>query len=392
MEQLQTSETGAAEIWFLGPVPPPVTGITMVTKEMLRRLRAAGPIRFLSWSPEMPRRGLRMRLRRNLRIVHSILKLLANGRVRGQRLYVVANSKSGLYLTALVVYVGRRLGYQVYLHHHAYFYIDDYDWRMARIVRAMGPQDVHVVHCEQMARDFETRYRTSGDFACVYPSIVNIPISIPRLEAHAPFRLGHLSNLSVDKGLDIVLATFGALRASGRNVHLRLAGPFHTRQAQQLVEQAMSEHAGSIEYAGPVYEESKLDYLNEIDCFLFPSRSESWGIVLHEAMAAGVPVIAMRRGCTKTVVGGDAGIVVDREADFVVRAAAQVQRWIDEPNDYRAASRAAIDQAAYLHREGERTLGEFVAQMFRQLKIATTLSTSQLPHGSPRRTPEHPTF
>jgi glycosyltransferase involved in cell wall biosynthesis len=364
----------------------------MMTSELLHRLQSLAPVRFLSWSPEMQRRGLRMRFRRNLRILHSIVKLLANGRVQGQRLYIVANSKSGLHLTALVVQVGRRLGYQIFLHHHAYFYIDSYDWRMARIVRAMGARDVHVVHCDEMARDFAARYSVTGEFACVYPSIVRIPLGTPRLATNVPFRLGHLSNLSLDKGLDIVLKTFQAMRAKGLHVHLRLAGPFHTRQARRLVELAMSEHAGWIEYAGPVYGEEKLKYLQGIDCFLFPSRSESWGIVLHEALAVGAPVIAMRRGCARTVVGDEAGTIVSEEADFVACAVAQVERWIDEPEEYRRASQAAIDQAAHLHLEGERTLSEFAARLIRPQRSTATIAKSTLSHASPSRTPERPTL
>ena len=49
------------------------------------------------------------------------------------------------------------------------------------------------------------------------------------------FRIGHLGNLSVAKGLDLVLKTFEELVKRGRRVVLKLAGPCHTHEAQSLV-------------------------------------------------------------------------------------------------------------------------------------------------------------
>jgi glycosyltransferase involved in cell wall biosynthesis len=85
---------------------------------------------------------------------------------------------------------------------------------------------------------------------------------------------------------------------------------------------------------------------------------------LNEALAAGVPVISFDRGCTATVVGSGAGLVVDPNESFVRAATAQIERWMDHDDEYLAASRAAVLQAEYLHHEGQRTLADFVSHMF----------------------------
>jgi glycosyltransferase involved in cell wall biosynthesis len=358
------SATPSPEVWILATTPPPVTGMTLLTEQVVRGVQAAGPVRILDSSPGMAPKGLIARLTRIGRILGSLATLLRHGRVRGSRMYIAANSKGGLYLTAILVFVCRRLGYRVYLHHHAYYYIDCYDRRMAWIDRCMGQQGVHVVHCDKMARDFAAMYASQCGFACICPGIVSTPLQEPRSEPHTPFSLGHLSNLSVAKGLDQVLATFRALHNSGRKVTLRLAGPCHTRQSHRLVQQALADYQGSIEYIGPVYGEKKLAFLQGIDCFLFPSRSESWGIVLHEAMAAGVPVIAYDRGCTRTAVGPKAGLVIDGDAPFVDLATERIQRWIDQPHEFADVSRAAVRQADSLRREGEAQLAQFANHLF----------------------------
>lgn len=335
-----------------------------MTQTLVEAVQRAGPARFLNWSPGMSRRTLRMRFMRNMRVLQSIAKLVANGRVADGRLYLVANGRSGLYITALLVLIGRSLGYTIYLHHHVYSYIDNYDWRMAWIDRLVAGHGAHVVHAEKMSDDFRRLYKSQSRFIHVVPSIVAMPPGKERSESARPFRLGHLSNLTIEKGLDVVIETFARLVATGCNVHLDLAGPVARGPAQRMLDQALADYAGSIRYLGPLYGEAKTRFYSDIDAFLFPTRSESWGIVLEEAMTAGVPAITYGRGCTPDVVGEQAGLVIDKEADFAAIAATQVQRWIDHEDEYRRASQAAIEQAAFLHREGERTLAGFVEQVF----------------------------
>jgi len=352
------------EIWMLGPIPPPVTGLTVLTQEVLRALEAAGPVRFLNWSPELPRRSLWMRLKRNYRILASLAQLVARGRVDGEPLYTVANADSGLYVTALVVYVARRLGYTVYLHHHVYAYIDRYDWRMAWIDRCLGWRGVHVVHAEKMKADFCRRYPTQCGFAIVHPSVLPITIGAPRDSPRRPFRLGLLSVLTLAKGLDDAVATLDALRRAGRDVTLTLAGAAPNAASRRIIQQAIAKHPGRVHHLGPVYGDDKTRFYAEIDAFLFPTKTESWGLVLNEALGAGVPVITFDRGCTSLVVGREAGRLVEPGVPFVAPAVAQIERWIDHEDEYRQASRAAVAQAELLREAGRHTLDDFVRLLF----------------------------
>ena len=370
----QTIDHSRPEIVILGTVPPPVTGMTLVTKQVVRALQQVANVNFFNWSTGISKRGLRFRATRVLRIVRSLFWLVRQGPVFKGRIYVVANSKTGLYLTAVIAWLARRLGYTVYLHHHTYYYIDEYDWRMAWIDRTLGQHGVHVVHTPQMADDFRAVYPTQCPFAFIYPSVVASPLGAARESVATPIRLGHLSNLQLGKGLDLVLDTFHVLRKSGQQARLVLAGTFLNQETRRVVEEAIETHSGLIEYIGPVYDADKTRFFARIDCFVFPTRSESWGIVLHEAMAAGVPVITYDRGCTRTVVGNKAGLVIDRDADFAMLAARQVEHWAHNPHEYRAASQAAIEQADRLQREGQRTLDEFVALVLSPTPISNGLN------------------
>jgi glycosyltransferase involved in cell wall biosynthesis len=338
--------------------------MTLLTSAIFGALQSAGELHTYNWSPGLRRRSLWMRLRRNARMLQSALILLARGRVRKERLYLVANAASGLHSTDVVVRVAKRLGYTIHLHHHVYYYIDEYDARMARVVRRLDAGDTHVVHCQKMADDFRKRYPTESGFQFVYPSIVVGGVGRARSGRGRPMRLGLLSNLSAAKGLKDVLDTFEALADGGRGVTLTLAGPVADAESQRLIDELVARYPGRVRSLGPAYGEAKRRFFDEIDVFLLPTKSESWGLVLNEALAAGVPVITFDRGCTQVVVGGGAGLLIDRDASFAGPAAKQVESWMDDDELYARASRSAVAQAEHLRDEGQRLLGEFVREMF----------------------------
>ena len=63
----------------------------------------------------------------------------------------------------------------------------------------------------QMIDDFRARYGSKAQFVALYPSFASLQLAQPRPHAQKPFQLGHISNLTLEKGLDLVLDTFRAL-------------------------------------------------------------------------------------------------------------------------------------------------------------------------------------
>jgi glycosyltransferase involved in cell wall biosynthesis len=357
------AENHRPEVWAVGSLPPPVTGMSLLTEKIVQSLRERTPLTVVNFSAGDAQPRPYTRAIRLLRTAHCLLKLLFHARVQKARLYLTCNSRGGLIMTGVLVKAARRLGYKIYLHHHVYMYIDEYDRKMAWIARNMSANDVHLMHSPQMIDDFRARYFTQAQFEYIYPSIASLPLGQPRRQVSQPFRLGFLSNLTIAKGLDLVVDTFRALHERHRDVRLCLAGPRATAEAERLVANALAQFEGAVSYIGPVYDERKLDFFNSIDCFLLPSRTEGWPIVLNEALDAGVPVITTKRGCIRFMVGNRAGLVVDDEKRYVVEAVRQVEAWIDSPDEFVAASRAAIDQADHLRREAAIHLEQLVSRI-----------------------------
>src|SRR3990170_4909766 len=167
MMSVYESEDGQATIWALVALPPPVTGLTLLTEKVVERLRRTGEVRCYDWSPKKLPRGWRFRVVRAWRVIRSMATLLVAGRARNSRLYVAANSRAGLWLTMILAMLGRWLGHEVFLHHHSYRYIDRFDRRMDWICSWLGERGIHIVACEQMEQDFRRVYPAASRFAHV---------------------------------------------------------------------------------------------------------------------------------------------------------------------------------------------------------------------------------
>lgn len=71
-----------------------------------------------------------------------------------------------------------------------------------------------------------------------------------------------------------------------------------------------------VELIGAVPNEQVKDYCAASDLFLFPSKSETQGIVLLEAMAVGTPVLALRATGTEDVIRNGWNGYMVREKGF----------------------------------------------------------------------------
>jgi glycosyltransferase involved in cell wall biosynthesis len=117
--------------------------------------------------------------------------------------------------------------------------------------------------------------------------------------ADGDIAVGHLGNNSFEKGsVDLVLAA-EKLWQQGRRFHLLLAGPempnFRTFVAQSGVAQRMRR-------LGVLTDEERKAFFSAIDVFALPSRSDSFGLVLLEAWANGMPNLAYRAGGVAEVI------------------------------------------------------------------------------------------
>ncbi len=173
-------------------------------------------------------------------------------------------------------------------------YLRDYGVADERIRIARMTVDVEAIQTYLAGRDAEIRARFRAR------------LGVPPNAVCALF----MGRLEPEKGIADLVEAFAAVREPG--VVLAFAGDGSLRTA---VERAAADD-DRIRYFGRLSGDAVWDAYCASDLLVLPSRFEPWGLVVNEAMAAGLPVIATDRvGCTDDLVhDGETGVVVPAES------------------------------------------------------------------------------
>lgn len=355
-------------VTVIAEVPPPVRGDTAITKLVIDQLQGcAERVRVLDLSSGRPEVDAQHKLVKMLRVFVTSLQLLLSPKKPNEILYTVANSGLGLYWNMLALVVAIVRGYDCYLHHHAYLYIHKYDWRMKVVDGLVRRAGKHIFQCDCMVADFETRYGAGTPHIIVPETVILLSYqscdSVP-VGNRAEVRLGMLSNLTVEKGLDLAIETFERLHGKGVSTSLLLAGPAKGETEERLIDDAVKKYGSHIRYLGPVYGEAKRSFFEEVDVFLLPTKYliEVQPLVIAEAMAHGVPTIAFGRACIPELMD-ESGMIVPVGADFVTAATEQLTSWSSAKGNLDNAKSDALRRSQEILRYATTQMDEFLAEV-----------------------------
>jgi glycosyltransferase involved in cell wall biosynthesis len=131
------------------------------------------------------------------------------------------------------------------------------------------------------------------------------------------FRVGWIGRVSREKGADVLLAALGELTGEGVEASIVGDGPERRRLEARWGALRVSWH-GEVPEAGSL--------VPAFDILVLSSRSEGTPMVLFEAMAAGVPVVATRVGGVPDVVSAREAWLVDSESPAALAAAIRALR------------------------------------------------------------------
>ena len=123
------------------------------------------------------------------------------------------------------------------------------------------------------------------------------------------FRFCHISSMDANKNVAELLHAFARGFRKDKTVSLVIGGDGPSRSALQNLSRELG-ITSQVEFAGALSRKQVLDVLARSDAFILPSHFETFGVVLIEATAMGLPVIATRCGGPEDIVTEENGILV----------------------------------------------------------------------------------
>jgi UDP-glucose:(heptosyl)LPS alpha-1,3-glucosyltransferase len=202
-----------------------------------------------------------------------------------------------------------------------------YGWIEQRCF-ARRPQPYVISVSEMEAREYEQFYGVDRDRIRVAYSVVDVdrfsPETRKRLRESARLRLGLQDEPAIlfvgqnfkRKGLRLLVEAAGLLRNKGHSFRV-LVGGGSLHQARPFVR--LAEQLGcaqSVHFLGPTRAVEEL--YAAADVFCLPSFYDTFGMVVLEAMACGLPVITSRfAGVSEVIQDGVSGVLLHQEHDSV---------------------------------------------------------------------------
>lgn len=144
------------------------------------------------------------------------------------------------------------------------------------------------------------------------------------------------------KGCDLAIEAFAKILGPRRDWHLVIAGPDQVGWQKRLQDRAVQLGIGShLTWTGMINGTMKWGALRAAEVFLLPSHQENFGIVVAEALAAGVPtLISNKVNIWREILADCAGLVSE---DALEGTCALLQSYLEMSEEEKLAMR----QAAY---------------------------------------------
>ncbi len=174
-----------------------------------------------------------------------------------------------------------------------------------------------VIAVSRTLRDQITAYPPLRRRIGVIPNVVNTELFKPHEKA-APASTGSSQHRLLfagemetsRKGVNYLIRAVQMLKQSDIDVSLDLVGDGIHRSEYEALASALGV-AGLCRFHGSLPHKDLARLMRDSDLFVLPSLAETFGVVLIEALASGIPVVATRSGGPEDIVTPDLGVLVE---------------------------------------------------------------------------------
>lgn len=141
------------------------------------------------------------------------------------------------------------------------------------------------------------------------PVFSTVPRSDLSMQEYA-FYIVSVGRMAKVKGFDILLKTIKLMKTRRKEIHLVLIGDGPERKNLEELSSLLG-ITDQVHFTGWIQGEEKFRYMAASDVYVMSSIHEGFGLVLLEAMAAGLPIIATNKGGQTDIIKSErSGILV----------------------------------------------------------------------------------
>jgi glycosyltransferase involved in cell wall biosynthesis len=228
-------------------------------------------------------------------------------------------------------------------------------WQERFIKQVISKSDCLLTVSNKLADQIQTY--TKDKKIGIVPNVVDTDYFTPSTgqRKEHPFRILTVALLTPVKGIDVLLNAFAQAFDRAENVLLEIGGDgIQRKELQELTKKLHLEK--QVRFLGLLSREQVRSAMRRSNIFVLPSHVETFGVVLIEAMATGLPVVATRCGGPEDIVAPETG-------------------WLIEPGNVEEL--AAVLKNAYLDyheiKKKESYIRDYAVNHFSGEKIASTL-------------------
>lgn len=313
------TESRKERILFMGQLPPPVHGVTMMNNNLVTsKILQANfhfdivNLHFITSIDEISKYSVK-KVVKAIRYGYEITKKLL--RNKPDLVYFTISPKGyAFFRDSLYVCILKAFRKKIVFHLHGKGIRENA--RSNFIIKALSAwilRNSYVICLsERLIPDIEGVYRST-------PFVVQNGIKVqsdscerkPHIPGSVPNIL-YLSNYARDKGVLILIDALKILKDKGVPFRAQLVGAPANLTPEFLRDVISKQHLEEfVEIAGPLYDEAKREAFKMADLFVFPSLNDAFPLVILEAMQYFLPVVA-------SFEGGIPDMVVDKDTGFLI--------------------------------------------------------------------------
>jgi glycosyltransferase involved in cell wall biosynthesis len=330
--------------------PPPTNGVSVVNSWVSEVIKEQGLVfKFVDTTARAP--SFLFFFARIAKFFYAAI--IVSTKIDYQILYLPLGHGLSLLPQASLVLIARLKGKRVLVHHHSYLPMSTRN-KIILFLHLRIFSGVEAVFLSAEMRDeYENRFTSSRkkwvvrNAGAAFNRMSQVDKGI-RYEDSDLIRLTHASNLSVEKGVLVVIEAMSELLSRFERVSCNLLGPVEDMGILKKIVCLQQLYPDRFIHIGK-YDSSLLsNVLTVTDFFLFPSnyRNEASPIVVLEAQCAGVAVVASNVGTIGSeILAPGCSVELNRWVDTVTDKVETMNSWPKEKiMEYRRNSKSRMQE------------------------------------------------